>query len=204
MFVAAAVEGPTDQAAVEKILASRSLSLDFKRVYQTGGKAKLDQKIASYNAAAQRSPWFVLRDSDRDGQDCPARARAKILPLERQSSALCFRLAVRALEAWLLADKEAFAREFAVSPAAVPPAPESLLDPKLALIEVCRKSRKADVRRAMVPPASSGRKVGPEYTTFVSEYCRNAWRPDTAAMNAPSLSRALEELDKLVQLGAWY
>jgi hypothetical protein len=197
VFVAIAVEGPTDHAAIEKILSTRSLCVDPKRVYQCGGKARLDEKLTSYNAAAHRSPWLVLRDADSDGQNRAVCVRAALLPMEIQAPALCFRLAVRALEAWLLADCEAFAAFFSVSVAAVPRDPEGLIDPKTALVGLCRKSRKSDIRRAMVPPPGGIRKVGTEYTTRISEYCRGPWRPDVAAESAPSLRRTLRQIDEL-------
>lgn len=203
MAIAIAVEGPTGRAVAEKILICRSLCIDRHKIIVTRGKAALDRKIVSYNAAARRSPWFVLRDADRDEGDCVVRTRHGRLSLERQSPAMCFRLAVLSVEAWLLADRESLAATFSVSLSAVPTEPETLLDPKTTLVNLCRKSRKRDVRRGMVPPERSPRKIGDEYPTFVIDYCREAWRPDVAAQNAPSLSRALKRIDELVSSGIW-
>lgn len=55
----------------------------------------------------------------------------------------------------------------------------------------------------MVPPVGAAGQVGPEYATLIIGYCSSAWRPDVAAQNAPSLERALAEIDKLVATGVW-
>lgn len=203
LTVAVAVEGDSDVAAVEKLLASRSIEVDARRTFRTRGKGKLDKKIAGYNQAAAHSPWFLLRDADHDADDCPADLRDSRLSASQQSPGLCFRLAVRSLEAWLLADAEAFAVAFSVRAAAVPGDVEQLPDAKRSLVDLCRRSRKSGIRKAMVPPVGSSGRVGPEYVTYISEFARTGWRPDVAAANAPSLARALREIDRLVADGVW-
>jgi hypothetical protein len=201
--VSIAVEGASDVPAAQKILASRSITVGQGRIFITRGKPKFDMKIASYNKAALNSPWFILRDSDRDGKDCPVTLREALLPASHQVSGMCFRLAVRELDAWLLADSETFAKAFSVARSVIPTNVEELSDPKEALINVCRRSRSSEIRKAMVPPKGSTGRVGPEYVGRISEYARDAWRPDVAATGAPSLARALREIDRLLATGVW-
>lgn len=201
--VSIAVEGTSDVPAAEKILASRSITVDPRRIFVTRGKPNFDKKVASYNNAAVNSPWFILRDSDRDGDDCPVTLREMLLPAARQAPGMCFRLAVRALEAWLLADPETFAKTFSVARSVIPIKVEDLPDPKEALVNVCRKSHSAEIRKAMVPPKDSAGRVGPEYVSRISDYAREAWRPDVAATSAPSLAHALREIDRLIASGVW-
>jgi hypothetical protein len=113
------VEGPTDRAAAEKILLSRSLPTDPNRVFGLRGKSHLDKQLVGYNRAAKRGPWLVLRDTDNDAGGCPLRLRLDLLP-EPQHPALCLRFAVRSLDAWILADVEAVAEQFSVSQGKVP------------------------------------------------------------------------------------
>lgn len=201
--IALSIEGPTDRAAAETILASRSLTVDPLNVYEKAGKGRLDPKIPGYNAAARHRPWLVLRDADHDCDGCPAKLRRRLLPPDSHTPGLCLRLPVRALEAWLLADTDAFADFFAVAMSRVPTMVEDIADPKRTLVEVCRQSRKRLIRQAMAPPAKSSGRVGPEYATFLIDYCRSAWRPDVAAGNAPSLARALRDIDRLIADGVW-
>jgi hypothetical protein len=195
------VEGPTDRAAAERLLAFRDLAVDPHRVVVTGGKQRFDDRLPRYNQAARLAPWLALRDADRDAGGCPVALRRRLLTVP-QAPALALRLVVRTLDAWLLADREAFAEHFAVPVGKLPREPETLDRPKDALTHACRASRRRAVREAMVPPrGTSG--PGPEYAISVREYCRTAWRPDVAADAAPSLRRALAEVDRLVEAGLW-
>jgi hypothetical protein len=199
--VSIAVEGASDVAAVEKMLASRGISVDPKSIFVKRGHGNLDKKLTGSNNGAARSPWFVLRDTDRD--DCPAALRERLLPDANKNPGMCFRLAVRSIEAWLLADMEAFAKTFSVTTHAIPSAVEELINPKESLVNICRGSRKSLIRSGIVPPPGSRGRVGPEYVTYIADYARTAWRPDIAATNAPSLARALREIDRLVSDGIW-
>jgi hypothetical protein len=201
--ISIAVEGASDVAAVVTMLRSRGITVEPTRIFVTRGKAKLDSKLKSYNKAAAFSPWLVLRDADHDEGGCPVAVRKSRLSLDEQNPAFCFRLAVRSLEAWLLADAEAFAATFSVTASAIPRDVEQLADPKQAVVNLCQHSRKSAVRQAMVPPEGSAGRVGPEYVTWITEYSRSVWRPDVAATSAPSLARALQNIDRLVASGIW-
>ena len=131
----------------------------------------------------------------------PAALRRSLLTVP-QSRGLCLRLAVRAIESWLLADAAAFSNHFAVSRSRVPAEPERERQPKQTLVELCRASKRRDVRSGVVPPRGMVG-VGPEYTTMIAQFCRDAWRPDAAAEAAPSLARALAEIDNLLTSGTW-
>lgn len=195
------VEGQIDRVAVESILATRSLAIDPHRVIVTGGKQRFDARLATYNLAARHGPWLALRDADHDASGCPVALRRSLLTVS-QSPALCLRLAVRTLEAWLLADAEAFSAYFSVPRSTIPRDSEVLDRPKETLVNACRSSKRREVRTAMVPPPGA-KGAGPEYTAFISRFCREAWRPDVAADAAPSLRRTLLEIDRLVAAGVW-
>lgn len=188
------VEGESDRGAIIKLLRSRNLGCT---VTPKNGKTRLDPQIASYNRAARRSPWLVIRDSD---DDCPVALRARLLT-DPQSAALSLRIAHTMIEAWLLADIEAFADFFAVSIAKMPPKPEELTHAKQALLGLCLKSKSRRIRDDMV--SASGERAGPLYTQRLNEYAESAWDPNRAALNAPSLERALREIDRLVAEGHW-
>ena len=202
-WVRAVVEGPSDLAAVEKLLGSRGVRTDPVRSIVAGGKTRIDPRLPRYNAAARYGSWFVLRDADRDGEDCPVTVRRSLLRPADQAPSMCLRLAVRSLEAWLMADAASLTNHFALLASRVPTRPEEEEDPKQTLVSACRSSRRSDVRAGMVPPRGSLRRVGPEYVALISDYCREAWRPDVAAASAPSLRRALAEIDRLLDSGAW-
>lgn len=192
--ISAAVEGPTDEAVVKRIIAHVGAHLGT--VYGQQGKAHLKQRIRTFNQAARHSPWLILVDLDHDA-DCAPPLRQAWLP--QMSPHLCFRVAVRAVEAWLLADAEALAEFLGVALSRVPGNPEGLDDPKRALVDLARRSRRRAIVAAMVPREGSGRPVGPAYTSRMIEFASKHWRPEVAANNADSLARAIRCLRRLVE-----
>jgi hypothetical protein len=111
---------------------------------------------------------------------------------------MCLRVVVREVESWLLADREGLARFLGVAQTLIPKDPESLPDPKAAMISLARRSRRREVRDDMVPRPGSGRPIGPAYPARLIEFAANVWTPETAADRSDSLKRALRCLTRLI------
>jgi hypothetical protein len=110
------------------------------------------------------------------------------------------RLAVRAVEAWLLADRERIAQFLGTRPNSVPANPDELENPKRELITLALGSRKRAIREELVPREGSGRSVGPLYTARMMEFVQDTtagWRPDIAARVSDSLARCIGSLRRL-------
>lgn len=182
--VAGAVEGPVDEAVLRKVLELAGAIL--YPLHIANGKQGLLRRLAGFNHAAQHTPWVVLADLDHDAE-CAPPARANWLP--SPAPFMQFRIVVRAVEAWLLADREAAASYLGVPPVRIPVDPESLDDPKETLVAIARRSRRREIREGLVPRPGSGRRVGPTYTSHMIAYAQSAWRPEVAEQSADSLRR---------------
>lgn len=191
-WVTVAVEGDTDVPVVAKILKLAGHELD--RVHGRAGKARLDLQLPGYNNAAHHAPWLVLRDLDTDAP-CAGALITALLP--SPAARMRLRIAVHALEAWLLADAQAVSRYFAVPLTVVPALPESLPDPKRSLVDLARRSRSTAVRQDMVPALGMTARVGPGYSSRVIEFARDHWRPRVASQTAPSLRSCIAALRTL-------
>jgi hypothetical protein len=115
---------------------------------------------------------------------------------------MCFRVAVRTIEAWLLADRERLAQLLGVNVAWLPTDPDYLDDPKRELINLARRSRRRAVRDDLVPRQGSGRSVGPLYTTRMIEFLQDetaGWRLDQALRASDSLARCVIRLRSLAE-----
>ncbi len=188
-----AVEGMTDEANVRRLLAE--FGHTAIRVFPSGGKGPLLEKLPRYNTAARHRPWLVLVDLDHHAE-CAAAARAQWLP--SPSDGMCLRIAVPEAESWLLADRESLAGFLGVAVSRIPLDPESLDDPKQTLVNLARRSRWRAIRDGMVPSQASGRAVGPLYPTLVSQYVFGQWRPQVAAEYADSLRRFRVRVSELL------
>lgn len=197
VIITAAVEGDLDAALLRRI--AEHLGLSLGNVHGRRGKPHLLQALAGYNNAAHFAPWIVLVDLDNDG-DCAPSCLERWLP--QPAPRLCFRIAVRAAEAWLLADRERLAEWLGVARALVPDQPDRLEDPKREIVNLARRSRRRRLRDELVPREASGRAVGPLYTTRMIEFIDSAdagWRPDRASQTSDSLARCIRCLDRLAR-----
>jgi hypothetical protein len=192
LVISSAVEGAVDEAVVGRLIETSGATIG--PLYGKRGKANLLARLSGFNEAARRFPWLVLIDLDSDFPCGPA---ALSVWLPAPSPWMCFRIAIREAEAWMLGDGDAVASFFGVTVSRVPRDPESLDDPKAALVNLAQRSRRRDVREDMVPRPGSGRVVGPGYTSRVMEFVRQSWRPELAAARAPSLRRSLDALEAL-------
>ena len=192
--VSAAVEGVVDEAVVRKLIAHAGGQTG--NVYGKNGKHELRQKIDGYNNAARYAPWVVLVDLDHDA-DCAPPLRDEWLPDPAPN--LCFRIAVREVEAWLMADPRTLARYLSVGPGKIVAEPEKLDRPKDTMVDLARRSRQMEIRKDMVPREKSGRRVGPAYASRLIEYVQQHWQPEVAAVRSESLQRAINCLQWLIE-----
>ena len=167
-----------------------------------GGKSRLDPLIPALNRTAAGRNWLVLRDLDHDA-GCAAALVRDLVGMAGRAPRLSLRIPVRGLEAWLLADAVGFSQGFRVARKWLPADPDLLEDPKRRLVEVCRRSVRSRVRRAMIPRPRSGRTVGPEYSSRIIAFTEDRWDPERAAVRSPSLARSIRALRLLVDEGIW-
>jgi hypothetical protein len=186
------VEGVLDEAVLRRILIDLDLGLD--RVFGQKGKAFLRERIGGFNHDVRFRPWIVVVDLDRDAE-CPAALIADWLP--QPAHLMCFRVAVREVESWLLADTEALAAFLGIRKILIPAAPDQLEDPKQVLVSLGTRARRAEIRRDLVPRPASGRSTGPGYTSRMLEFVQDYWRPAVAESNSDSLRRCRKRLLEL-------
>ena len=188
------VEGPTDEIVLCSVLNAAGLSCGA--VYGKNGKADLLRKLPQYNqAAAHYGRWLAVVDLDHD-RDCAPDFVADTLPTP--ASGMCYRVAVRAIEAWLLADVERLAPYLGVSQALIPRLPDEEDDPKRTLVNLARRSQRRTIREGMAPRPGSRVSVGPAYLSCVQAFVsaqETSWRPLVAQDRSDSLRRCLQALD---------
>jgi predicted ATP-dependent endonuclease of OLD family len=186
------VEGETDAHVAMRLL--KHLSLEVGTIYGKSGKAHLLKQLPKYNQAARFNHWFVIVDLDNETL-CASQAIRQWLPDHEEGMLL--RVAVQAIESWLLADVEHFASFLAVSMSRFPDQPDLERNPKERLVNIARSSRKRDIRDDFVPRQGSGSKVGPLYTARLVQFVQQAWRPEVAIHRSDSLKRCIAALERL-------
>lgn len=188
------VEGVTDAAVVAKLLHSTGIYLYSIKV--AGGKSSILKKLDGYNQSARfGSNWLVVLDLDQDG-DCAPDYINRILPSPNYGMAL--RCAVRASEAWLMADYKQMEEFTGINRSHFPTNPDDEPDPKQSLLDlIAARCRRTKLKQAMLPVSGSGRRVGLGYAANLLQFTQFHWRPEVAARHSDSLARCIRALGDL-------
>ena len=102
-----AVEDDLSEAVIRKLLFDTGRSYAIGTVFGRGGYGYLRSRVKTWNAAAAAgTPILLLTDLDQ--LPCPSGLIHDWLEAEPHAN-LIFRVAVREIESWLLADREGFA-----------------------------------------------------------------------------------------------
>lgn len=160
--------------------------------YRRGGFGYLRRTIHGWNTAARGIPFIVL--TDLDTYPCPPELINEWLPYGKHPN-LLFRIAVREVEAWLLADPANLSQFLNVRRTLIPTPPDAIVDAKAALVGVASRSRSKVIRESIVPKPGSTAKQGPDYNGRLGTFVREHWNVDVAKANSDSLSRTLDRLE---------
>ena len=166
------------------------------RAIPCNGKGKIKKQIKAYNNAAQYGYYFIIADLDNE-YDCAPLLINDWLP-DTRSKRLLFRIAVHEVESWLLADRENFAAFFSINKKLIPQEPDNIMDPKLTVISLAKKSRKREIRDAIVP-VDSYASIGPEYNNKLQNFVYSFWDINSARKYSPSLNKAVKSLEKIIE-----
>ncbi len=188
-IISSIVEGNLDEAVAIKIVQATGHTAGS--CYGKRGAGYIERKIRSFNQTAQSTYYLTLVDFMDTHLDCPAEVVARWLPNPQPK--MLFRVVVRELESWLLADRQNLADFLKVNIAKVPLNPERLYDPKQNLINIARRSKSAFVRSALVPDAQSTAVVGKLYDSEMRIFINDLWDIQVARNNAPSLDKCLKK-----------
>jgi len=163
-----------------------------KRGFSGWGQLKIN--LPAFNEAARTgTPFMVLTDLDVHVK-CPGELLQKWLGKTRHSQNLIFRVAVKEVEAWLLADTSNFASYLAIEENKISKAVESLSDPKLEIVALAKQSASPQILEDMVPKKGSMAEVGRCFDRMLINFVRHQWDIDEACKNAHSLSKAIHAL----------
>jgi hypothetical protein len=187
-------EGDLDIAVGGRLIVSAGATIGL--VQPAYSKTRLDPKLPKYKQAATHMPWLILRDLDWDAP-CPGALVSE--KVGKPSQFLCFIIPVRAIESWLMADRQAFAEALRVAVKRVPENPEHEIDPKRKIVDLARQSRSRAIQRALVARERTGGVIGPEYSAWMMRFAQETWSPRRAADASPSLTKAMVRVQELIR-----
>jgi hypothetical protein len=158
------------------------------------GNGYLHNKITNFCEMARQQPVLLITDLDQ--ATCASALISEWMGKRSRPDKLLFRVAVREVESWLLADHEGMKTLLGSRVGGLPQAPDDLPDPKGKLLALAQKAPR-DVREALVIKRGAVASQGLGYNALLCQWIREVWRLERAAERSDSLSRARSRLREL-------
>lgn len=166
------------------------------KVLRKNGFGYLKSKIANFAEISERCAVVMITDLDRER--CAPSLRHKWLNGLQPPENFVFRVAVKEIEAWLLADAPQLSDFLGVKQRAIPTNVEAIEDPKAALVEVAKRAKR-NLRMDIVPDNQTKAKQGLGYNRALRPFVESSWDVNYAAQNSDSLKRACLRVAELAE-----
>lgn len=182
-----ATEDALSETVVDRLINDENHGINVSVRMRRNGKEYLHEKFPDLLNLAQNIPVILL--VDQDTIECPATLISSWKKSKHIPDKMLFRVAVREIETWLLADRKGFANFSRAPLSKIPENPESLLDPKNTLINLIRRYSFKEVKADILPNAKSTAKQGLRYNERLISFVHDSWSPERASKNSDSLNR---------------
>ena len=194
--VALVVEDELSLSVMLKVMAFTQRDYIVLRPLVARGVDNIRRSLPKYRNASRALAHIVVVDLDDEPCAPALRAQWGLTTLPAQ---MLFRVAVREVEAWILADRTGFANFASILPSKVSQTPETLSDPKQTLINLVRSSRNRQLSREIVPKQGTSMSKGPLYNERLGKFVRDDWDVAAAMQAAPSLQRTVNRLQHFLK-----
>ena len=151
--------------------------------------------VPAFNNMAKASPVLLL--TDLDSCACPPSLVNEWL-VHTKHPLFLFRVAVREVEAWLLASDKELSSFLGMRKTLNIPAPETLDDPKAELLKLAASSPRRELRDAFTRRNQGGNLLqGPAYNSALAKILNQHWNSAAACDKCSSLQRIFDALSNL-------
>lgn len=206
IYVYISAEDAVTRAVIERLLLYCSPRFKvLKEIPARGGKIK--SMISALNKLALSKPVILL--TDLDTADCAPQLKEKLLNNEQQSPNFLLNIAIDEAEAWLMADREGFAKYFKIPTDDMPNSALQKMGGMKQVLEMSFALKSSmDLTHRLVA-LSTDEEVkkqigvhgtackGKEYNTAIVPFIKNTWDISAAMQNSNSLTRMVNRLQLL-------
>lgn len=180
---------------LRRLLGERPVAYAIGAVFKQGGFGYLKKQSPAFNNMAKACPVLLLTDLDQ--RPCAPELLDEWLKHPRHPDFL-LRVAVREVEAWLLACDTELRGFLGIRRDLHFPAPEVLPDPKAELLRLAEDSPRRELREAIVRRDTGGNlRQGPAYNSTLAQFVGQKWQSEAASAKCPSLGRMIRALSAL-------
>ena len=194
LYVALATEDELSEAVGKRLLSEIKYPVEASLLLRKNGYGYLRSGLKKCCELAAQQPVVLLTDLDRYA--CPLELIDDWFGNVVRPNRLIFRIAVREIESWLLADHDAI-RGLVGQKGKLPTDPDTLIDPKAKLLALAKNASK-DVRLDLVKEEGAVALQGIGYNARLTDFVSSVWDPELAAGRSASLRRTRERLQEFV------
>jgi hypothetical protein len=201
-------EDEATRAVIVRLIKDYAPNLHILRELPARG-SQVKAKIPNFNELARTIPVILLTDLDDD--PCGPIGKNNLLGTLVQEQDFVINIAVDEVEAWLMADRDGFARYFGVPVAQMPISVMQKMSGRKALPEVSvpvksswlfthdlmHHSTNAEKKAQVAVSPMDNNSKGKEYNTAVVPFIQDVWNPEEARVASDSLNRMIVRLGKL-------
>lgn len=162
--------------------------------FRAKGFGNIKANTSKYIKASRVLPHIILTDLDH--HTC-AKSLFVDWGLVNIPPCCLFRIAVKEVEAWILSDRSGIANFLDIQINRIPSYPEQEQDPKEALLNLAKTTRRRGLSAELVSNSSAGLMIGPLYNFRLCEFVANSWNVEAARQNSNSLSKAVLRISEL-------
>jgi len=163
------------------------VGLTVGQVLRRGGFGYLKSRLQNFCEIARHQPVLLITDLDR--VSCAPVLHRKWLAKLDPPENFVFRVAVREIESWLLADHDALQALLGSRIGKMPTNPDELADPKQTLLALAQRAPR-HIRDELVAKDGAIASQGLGYNALLGQMVREHWLPVRAAERSSSLARA--------------
>lgn len=182
-----ATEDELSESLGDKLIFEANKNLNVSMRLRKGGFGYLKGRLPSLCKLSKVQPIVLFTDLDK--MNCPLKLMDLWFRGVSKPEGLLFRVVVREIESWVLADHKGFSEYFGISPAKLPPNPDLLPDPKAFLLKLVGGSKR-EIRESMIAKKGALAIQGVGYNTILCDFIRTSWTSSRAIQRSDSLEKA--------------
>lgn len=194
-FITIATEDELSEAVGVRLVTEILPGFEIAQMLGRRGNGYLKAKCQSFNQMAIRHP--VLLITDLDNRLCAKSLIDSWFGNLNINVNLKFRVAVREMEAWLLADHHGMRELLGRGGNNIAPNPDGIQNPKEYLLERAKRAP-SEIKNDLVRARGSAAVQGLGYNARLSEFVRTTWSLEQASQRSESLVKAVERLKELL------
>lgn len=189
-----ATEDELSESLGEKLVNLAGLCVDHR--IRRNGAGYLRSRIKNFCEIARRFPVVLITDLDM--VECPVTLKRQWLGANPVPDDLIFRVAVREIESWVLADHQGIYDLMGDRVGLLPDQVDLLADPKRVMLDAASRARR-DIREELVTTRGALASQGMGYNQVLSNFIRRTWSFEQASQRSPSLRLAFQRVQELQQ-----